>query len=71
MEWSIVLWVCLGIILGGVCGVGGMYLTNKNNVSQLENEIYDLRVVREALKEEIFRLDNQTKPKPRSKRRRK
>ena len=37
-------------------------------VDDLENEIQDLRNQRQLLKEEIFRLDNQSKPKPRKKR---
>ena len=40
----------------------------KGKVSDLESDVYDARIIRDALKEEIFRLDNQAKPKPRKKR---
>ena len=70
MEFSIVMWVWFGMVLGALGGVGVMYLTNENRVSRLENEIYDLRVVRKALKEEIIRLQSKPKPTPRKRRKR-
>ena len=70
MEFSIVMWVWFGMILGAIGGAGVMYLTNENRVSRLENEIYDLRVVRKALKEEIIRLQSKPKPTPRKRRKR-
>ena len=70
MEFSIVMWVWFGMVLGALGGVGVMYLTNENRVSRLENEIYDLRVVRKALKEEIIRLESKPKPTPRKRRKR-
>ena len=70
MEFSIVMWVWFGMVLGSLGGVGVMYLTNENRVSRLENEIYDLRVVRKALKEEIIRLESKPKPTPRKRRKR-
>ena len=45
-----------------------MYMMYKNKVSDLESDVYDARIIREALKEEIFRLSHQTKPKPRKRR---
>ena len=75
VGWSLsvaacVMWVWFGMVLGALGGVGVMYLTNENRVSRLENEIYDLRVVRKALKEEIIRLQSKPKPTPRKRRKR-
>ena len=70
MEFSIVMWVWFGMILGAIGGVSIMHITNTNKVSRLENEIYDLRVVRKALKEEIIRLESKPKPTPRKRRKR-
>ena len=64
------MWVWFGMILGAIGGVSIMYITNTNKVSRLENEIYDLRVVRKALKEEIIRLESKPKPTPRKRRKR-
>jgi hypothetical protein len=54
----------VGLIFGWV--ILSMLVSSK--ISDLESEIISLRAVRSALKEEIFRLDNQSKPKPRKKR---
>ena len=64
-------WVWLGILIGVVAGVVASSFGAASKIADLETELYQSRAIREALKEEIFRLDNQTKPKPRSKRRRK
>ena len=71
MEWSTIAWVWLGIMIGTIFGVVVSSLLGASKFGDLEAENLHLKFVREALKEEIFRLDNQTKPKPRSKRRRK
>ncbi len=63
-----VLWVFLGIIVGSVAGIVTISLTTSGKIDDLENEIQDLRNQRQLLKEEIFRLSNQAKPKPRKKR---
>ena len=39
-----------------------------SKIADLETELYQSRAIREALKEEIFRLENQSKPKPRKRR---
>ena len=62
------LWVFLGIIVGFIAGIVTISLTTSGRIDDLENEIQDLRNQRQLLKEEIFRLDNQSKPKPRKKR---
>jgi MFS superfamily sulfate permease-like transporter len=71
MDLAIIGWVWLGIITGMLVGVVLTSVMNSNKQSDLEAENQHLKFVRESLKEEIFRLDNQVKPKPRSKRRRK
>ena len=55
MEWSTIAWVWLGIMIGTIFG-------------DLEAENLHLKFVRDSLKEEIFRLDNRVKPKPRKRR---
>jgi hypothetical protein len=45
-----------------------MSLASTARIGDLEAEILQGRAVREALKEEIFRLENQAKPKPRKRR---
>jgi len=63
-----ILWVFLGIIVGSIAGIVIISLSTSGKIDDLENEIQDLRNQRQLLKEEIFRLDNQAKPKPRKKR---
>ena len=64
-------WIWVGIVIGTVFGilVSGILASGKQ--TELEAENLHLKFVRDSLKEEIFRLDNLVKPKPRSKRRRK
>ena len=70
MEIATIGWIWVGIVIGTVFGiVSGILSSGKQ--SELEAENLHLKFVRDSLKEEIFRLDNQVKPKPRSKRRRK
>ena len=71
MEWSALIWAgWFGMMLGFLLGSFLIGLLTSRKQSDLEIELYEGRAVREALKEEIFRLENQAKPKPRSKRRR-
>jgi hypothetical protein len=58
----------IGVIVGALGGSITMYMMYRNKVSDLESDVYDARIIREALKEEIFRLSQQTKPKPRKRR---
>tara|TARA_R100001377_G_C3133385_1_gene90120 strand:+ start:117 stop:329 length:213 start_codon:yes stop_codon:yes gene_type:complete len=58
----------IGVIVGALGGSVTLYLMNKRKVSDLESDVYDSRIIRDALKEEIFRLSQQTKPKPRKRR---
>lgn len=58
----------IGLIVGALGGSITLYIVYRNKVSDLESDVYDARIIREALKEEIFRLSHQTKPKPRKRR---
>ena len=66
---TIIGWVWVGIIIGFVMGVVLVSMLSSGQQADLEAENTHLRFVRDSLKDEIFRLDNQSKPKPRSKRR--
>tara|TARA_B100000427_G_C14947454_1_gene350912 strand:- start:143 stop:382 length:240 start_codon:yes stop_codon:yes gene_type:complete len=68
MEIVTIGWVWLGIVVGMLIGIILNMLISSNKNSELEAENLHLRFVRDSLKEEIFRLDNQVKPKPRNKR---
>ena len=64
-----VLWVLVGIIIGSIGGILGISLVSAGKFEDHQNEIYDLRVQRELLKEEIERLNKpRRKPTPRKKR---
>ena len=64
-----VLWVLVGIIIGSIGGILGISLVSAGKFEDQQNEIYDLRVQRELLKEEIERLNKpRRKPTPRKNR---
>ena len=58
-------WIYLGIILGSMGSVVGLSLFQVRNVADLKAEIRDLRLQRQLLKEEGFRLTKRGKPAPR------
>ena len=62
-------WLWIGIIVGATVGIVWSTVYHTKEIRELEDELQHLKWVRESLKDEIFRLDNQVKPKPRSKRR--
>ncbi len=68
MEIATIGWVWLGIIVGMLVGIVLNTMMNNSKLSDLDAENLHLRFVRDSLKEEIFRLENQTKPKPRKQR---
>tara|TARA_R100001443_G_scaffold43489_1_gene56553 strand:+ start:3551 stop:3766 length:216 start_codon:yes stop_codon:yes gene_type:complete len=68
MEWSTIAWVWLGIMIGTIFGVVVSSLLGASKFGDLEAENLHLKFVRDSLKEEIFRLDNRVKPKPRKRR---
>ncbi len=55
-------WIYLGIILGSMGSVVGLSLFQVRNVADLKAEIRDLRLQRQLLKEEVFRLTKRGKP---------
>ncbi len=65
---SIIAWVWVGIIVGFVMGVTLISMLASGKQADLESENAHLIYVRDSLKEEIFRLENLSKPKPRKKR---
>ena len=58
----------IGTIFGSLLGAVVTYMVQKTKIMDLQDDIYDAQVIRKALKEEIFRLGTQTKPKPRKRR---
>ncbi|MBT4208138.1 hypothetical protein HOE22_07325 [Candidatus Woesearchaeota archaeon] len=66
-----ILWTLLGVFIGSIGGILIISLLTSSKTEDLHMEIQDLRTQRQLLKEEIFRLSNQAKPKPRKKRSRK
>ena len=65
---TIIGWIWLGILVGIPLGfIVSVFLTQAK-VNELEYELVHQRFIRDSLKEEIIRLDNQPKPQPRKKR---
>jgi uncharacterized protein YlxW (UPF0749 family) len=71
-----VLWVMVGIVIGAFSGILTMSLLVSGKtedlyteISNLNNEVQDLRTQRQLLKEEIHRLNiRKSKPTPRKQR---
>jgi hypothetical protein len=63
-------WVYLGIFVGFVMGVLLISILASGKQADLETEIIHLRAIRESMKEELLKLENQPKPKPRRHRKR-
>jgi hypothetical protein len=68
MDITIIGWVWLGILIGAIVGFVLCSLMTQSKIAELEAEISHHIFVRDSLKEEIFKLDNQAKPQPRKKR---
>ena len=68
MDIAIIGWVWLGIVVGILIGIAVASFYTNNKQTELESENLHLIFVRDSLKEEIFRLENQSKPKPRKRR---
>ena len=68
MDITIIGWVWLGILIGVVAGFVLCSWLTQSKVAEMDAEISHHIFVRDSLKEEIFRLENQTKPQPRKKR---
>jgi len=63
-------WVYLGIMIGFLLAVFIISLLGGNRQAELEQENLHLRWVIDELKQEIFRIENRPKPKPRKNRKR-
>jgi hypothetical protein len=69
---EVILWTLLGVFIGIVSGWVLCSVIVAGKISDLESEIADLRIQRQLLKEEIFRLSiPKAKPTPRKKRKHK
>ena len=68
MIMSEALWVLVGIFIGAPMGFIICSMVTAGKAGDLEAELTHQRFVRDSLKEEIFRLENQSKPKPRKRR---
>ena len=68
MDIAIIGWVWLGILIGVIAGFVLCSWLTSSKVAEMDAEISHHMFVRDSLKEEIFRLENQTKPPPRKKR---
>ena len=68
MDITIIGWVWFGIVVGIILGFIICAVLTQSKVSELESELVHQRFIRDSLKEEIIRLDNQPKPQPRKKR---
>jgi|TARA_B100000214_G_C23421610_1_gene380686 uncharacterized membrane-anchored protein YhcB (DUF1043 family) len=71
MDLTILGWVWIGIFIGVIIGIVGTSIKLSKQITDLESELQDSRVVRDSLKAYILKLENQPKPKPRKHRRRK
>ena len=68
MDLVIIGWVWLGILIGVVVGFVVCSWLTSSKVAELEADLSHYLFVRDSLKEEVFRLQNQTKPQPRKRR---
>ena len=68
MDMATIGWVWLGILIGIPLGLIVSVFLTQTKINDLESELVHQRFVRDSLKEEIFRLDNQVKPQPRKRR---
>jgi len=63
-----ILILLIGVFLGTSFGILSYAFLSFRRYGEMEDEIQRLRATRQILKEEIFRLENRAKPKPRKKR---
>ena len=68
MDITIIGWVWFGVVVGIILGIIICGILTQSRISELESELVHQRFIRDSLKEEIIRLDNQPKPQPRKKR---
>ena len=68
MDITIIGWVWLGILIGVIAGFVLCSWLTSSKVAEMDAEISHHIFVRDSLKEEIMKMDNQVKPQPRKKR---
>jgi hypothetical protein len=68
MDIAIIAWVWLGVLVGVITGFVVCSWLTSSKVADLESEIIHHIFVRDSLKEEILKMDNQVKPQPRKRR---
>ena len=68
MDITIIGWVWLGIVVGIILGFVVCAVQHTVRLAHSRSELVHQRFIRDSLKEEIIRLDNQPKPQPRKKR---
>jgi len=68
MDIAIIAWVWLGVLVGVITGFVLCSWLTSSKVADLESEIIHHIFVRDSLKEEILKMDNQVKPQPRKRR---
>ena len=68
MDIAIIGWVWLGILIGTVVGFVLCSWLTQSKMAEMSSDISHYLFVRDSLKEEVFRLQNQTKPQPRKRR---
>lgn len=61
-------WLWIGVIIGATAGVVWSSIHYTKQIGDLEEQIVTLRGTRNVLKDELVRLNNSAKPKPRSRR---
>lgn len=61
-------WIWIGILLGGTTATVISLLYSNKKINELEDQIKTLRGIRNVLKEELVKLNNNAKPKPRTRR---
>ena len=61
-------WIYLGVVVGSLGSIVGLSLFQVGVVADLKATIVDLRLQREILNKEIFRLTKRGKPAPRKRR---
>ena len=61
-------WLWIGILVGSTAGLVWSTIYHTKKIGTLEDEIKTLRGTRNVLKDELIKLNNSSKPKPRSRR---
>ena len=61
-------WLWIGILVGSTAGLVWSTIYHTKKIGALEDEIKTLRGTRNVLKDEPIKLNNSSKPKPRSRR---